>query len=62
MVRVALTPMKKDKYRISNPKITIPSHQQIRVMGIRRTLEKCLRFAKALGTILMTVTPNNWLR
>jgi hypothetical protein len=65
MVRVALTPRPKDRARMASPRITIPSHQQRRVMGSRRrTLESGVSSTKSLGTILMNVTPNShcWLR
>jgi hypothetical protein len=62
MVRVALTPRPKDRARMANPRITIPSHQQRRVMGSRRrTLENGVSSTKSLGTILMNVTPNKSL-
>jgi hypothetical protein len=63
MVRVALTPRPKDKERMANPRITIPSHQQRRVMGSQRTLENGVSSIKSLGTILMNFAPNShfWL-
>jgi hypothetical protein len=60
MVRVALTPKPKERERMASPRITIPSHQQIRVMGSqRRTLESGVSYTKSLGTILMNVTPKS---
>jgi hypothetical protein len=65
MVRVALTPRPKDRVSMSNPRITIPIHQQRRVMGSqRRTLENCVISTKSIGKILMNVTQNIrcWMR
>jgi len=47
-----------------HPRITSPSHKQIRVMGNRRTLESGAISTKFIGTTLMKVTPNDhcWLR
>jgi hypothetical protein len=60
MVRVDLTPRKKDRVRMDNPNITIPRHQQRREMGSqRRTLESGASSIKSLGTILLNVSPNN---
>jgi hypothetical protein len=65
MERVALTPKPKDRSRMSNPRITNPSHQQRRVMGSqRRILENGVSSTKSLVTTLMNVAPNSrcWMK
>jgi hypothetical protein len=60
MVRVALTLRPKDKERMARPRITNPSHQQIRLMGSQiSTLKSGASFTKFLGTILMNVASND---
>jgi hypothetical protein len=59
MVRVSLNCIPKDRARMSNPSITILSHQQGMAMGSRTIVENGASSKKSLGTILMNVTPNS---